>query len=34
LQAQYDLEIADRRIGKKVARAIRPLERPDLSNRS
>ena len=31
LQAQYDLEIADRRIGKKVARAIRPLERPDLS---
>lgn len=32
LQAQYDLEIANRRIGKKVARAIQPLPRPDLSN--
>jgi len=32
LQAQYDLELADRRIGKKVARTIRPLERPDLFN--
>ena len=32
LQAQYDLEMANRRIGKKVARAIRPLQRPDLSD--
>jgi len=32
LQAQYDLEMANRRIGKKVARAIRPLRRPDLSD--
>ncbi len=32
LQAQYDLEIASRRIGRKVARAIHPLPRPDLSD--
>jgi len=31
LQAQYDLEIASQRIGKKVERAIRPLPRPDLA---
>src|SRR5712675_2866671 len=27
-QTQYDLEIASRRIGKKVERAIQPLTRP------
>lgn len=32
LQSQYDLEVADRRIGKKLARAIRPIPRPDLSD--
>jgi len=32
LQAQYDLEIASRKIGEKVARAIQPLPRPDLSS--
>jgi len=32
LQAQYDLEIANRKIGKKVAQAIQPLPRPDLPN--
>jgi antitoxin HigA-1 len=32
LQARYDLEMANRRIGKKVARAIRPLLCPDLSD--
>ena len=31
LQAQYDLEIASRKIGEKVTRAIQPLSRPDLS---
>jgi len=31
LQVQCDLEIASRKIGKKVARAIQPLPRPDLS---
>src|SRR5256884_7453394 len=30
LQAQYDLEIASERIGKKGERAIQPLTRPDL----
>lgn len=34
LQTQYDLEIASRRIGKKVERAIQPLGRPDLLDRS
>ena len=33
LQTQYDLEIASRKIGKKVERAIQPLTRPDLSDR-
>lgn len=32
LQAQHDLEIANRKVGKKVARAIQPLPRPDLSD--
>jgi addiction module HigA family antidote len=31
LQAQYDLEIANRKIGKMVERAIDPLPRPDLA---
>jgi addiction module HigA family antidote len=31
LQAQYDLEIANRKIGKQVERKIQPLARPDLS---
>jgi len=31
LQAQYDLEIANRKIGKQVQRTIQPLPRPDLS---
>src|SRR6267143_6089318 len=30
-QTQYDLEIANRRIGKRVERAIQPLTRPDLT---
>jgi len=30
LQAQYDLEIASQKIGKKVEHAIKPLARPDL----
>jgi addiction module HigA family antidote len=30
LQAQYDLEMASRRIGKQVQRVITPLRRPDL----
>lgn len=30
LQAQYDLEIASRKIGKRVERSIQPLPRPDL----
>ena len=34
LQTQYDLEIASKRIGKKVERAIQPLGRPDLLDRS
>ena len=32
LQAQYDLEIANRKIGKQVEQKIKPLPRPDLSN--
>jgi len=28
LQAQYDLEVIRRRIGKKLERAIRPISRP------
>lgn len=34
LQTQYDLEIVSRRIGKKVERAIQPLGRPDLLDRT
>ncbi len=30
LQSQYDLEIANRRIGKRLERAIHPIPRPDL----
>ena len=30
LQTQYDLEIASRKIGKRLERAITPLSRPDL----
>lgn len=30
LQAQYDLEIASQRIGKRVERSIQPLPRTDL----
>jgi addiction module HigA family antidote len=30
LQAQYDLEIANRKIGKRVERSIQPLSRPEL----
>ena len=33
LQTQYDLEIASRKIGKKVERAIQPLTRQDLIGR-
>lgn len=33
LQTQYDLEIASKKIGKKVERAIQPLTRPDLIDR-
>src|SRR5256884_7506890 len=33
LQAQYDLGNASQRIGKKGARAIQPVPRPDLSDR-
>src|SRR2546429_8935767 len=33
LQAQYDLEIASQKIGKKVEHAIKPLARPDLPGR-
>jgi plasmid maintenance system antidote protein VapI len=29
LQTQYDLEVASKRIGRKVERAITPLERND-----
>ena len=32
LQAQYDLQIANRKIGKQVERKIQPLPRPDLSD--
>jgi antitoxin HigA-1 len=32
LQAQHDLEIANRKIGKQVQRKIQPLPRPDLSH--
>ena len=32
LQAQYDLEIANHRIGKQVERKSQPLPRPDLSD--
>lgn len=34
LQAQYDLEIANRKIGKQVQRKIRPLPRPDPRERA
>jgi addiction module HigA family antidote len=34
LKTQYDLEIASKKIGKKVERAIAPLMRPDLIDRS
>jgi len=30
LQTQYDLEMASKKIGKTVERAIKPLARPDL----
>jgi plasmid maintenance system antidote protein VapI len=30
LQAQYDLEIASHKIGKRVERSIQPLSRSDL----
>jgi plasmid maintenance system antidote protein VapI len=33
LQTQYDLEIASKRIGKKVERAIQPLVRGDSRER-
>ena len=33
LQSQYDLEIASKKIGKEVERAIQPLTRPDLLSR-
>jgi addiction module HigA family antidote len=33
LQSQYDFEIASKRIGKKVERAIQPVTRPKLLNR-
>jgi len=33
LQTQYDLEIANKKIGKKVERAIQPLTRTDLLDR-
>jgi antitoxin HigA-1 len=32
LQPQYDLDIANRKIGKQVERKIQPLPRPDLSD--
>jgi antitoxin HigA-1 len=32
LQSQYDLEVAGRRIGKRLERAINPIPRPDLSD--
>lgn len=32
LQAQYDLEIANRKIGKQVERKIQPFPRPDFSD--
>jgi len=32
LQSQYDLEVASRRIGKKLERAIRPIPRPEVSD--
>jgi plasmid maintenance system antidote protein VapI len=31
LQAQYELEVASHRIGKRVKRGIRPLSRPVLA---
>ena len=34
LQSQYDLEIASQKIGKKVERAIQPLKRLDLTERT
>lgn len=34
LQCQYDLEIANQKIGKAVERNIRPLERPRLNRRT
>ena len=32
LQSQYDLEIANRKIGKQLKQKIQPLPRPDLSD--
>jgi antitoxin HigA-1 len=32
LQAQYDLEVASRRIGRRLERAIHPIPRPDLAD--
>lgn len=32
LQSQYDLEVTDRRIGKKLERTINPIPRPDLTD--
>jgi antitoxin HigA-1 len=32
LQSQYDLEVAGRRIGKRLEQAIHPIPRPDLSD--
>ena len=32
LQSQYDLEVAGRRIGKRLERSIHPIPRPDLSD--
>ena len=34
LQTQYDLEIASKKIGKRVERSVRPLDRPDLDKRT
>jgi addiction module HigA family antidote len=32
LQTQYDLEIASRKVGRRLERVIKPLARPDLPN--
>jgi addiction module HigA family antidote len=31
LQAQYDLEVASQKIGKRIKKGIRPMPQPDLS---